>query len=114
MARQDSQVRWVVRPVVVCMMLLVSLDLLLVGLAVLNRPAPPALTRRFAADRQADALDARADRARQRYGEFRQRFDARAAATRPEPAPQRVDLKKGLGKVSDEQRPRERERQRQR
>jgi len=103
MARPDSQVQWVVRPIVVCLMLLVSLDLLLVGLAVLGRPAHPALSRRFAADRQGAALDAGAQAARERWDVYRKRFDERAAASRPEPIPKGVKVGKHLGEVPDEQ-----------
>ena len=101
MAGQERPMRWLARPVTVLLMMLVSLDLLLVGLVLLGRPAPLALTQHLAADRQAAVLDAEADHARERWDRFRRRFDARAEAARPEHVRQRTSLKRSMERVGE-------------
>jgi len=90
---------WWARLVAVSLMLLVSLDLVLVGCAILGRPVFPTLTRHLAAAEQAAALDSEAQRLRDRYASFRRRFDARAEAARPEHVRNRTTVRESIERV---------------
>lgn len=74
--------RRVVRFAAVCLSLLVSLDLFLVGLLLVGRPAHPEISRRFAVETQASAFRAVADRTREEWAGFRKRLEERAARAR--------------------------------